>query len=53
MLRFCSYTVAFIADIEKAFMMISVNPKDNDVLRFLWVKDPFSSEPEIVVLRFT
>ena len=33
--------------------MISVNPKDRDVLRFLWVKDPFSSEPEIVVLRFS
>ena len=30
-----------------------MNPKDRDVLRFLWVKDPFSNEPEIVVLRFT
>ena len=53
LLRFRSYPVAFIADIEKAFLMISVNPKDRDVLRFLWVKDPFSSEPEIVVLRFS
>ena len=53
LLRFQSYPVGFIADIEKAFLMISVNPKDRDVLRFLWVKDPFSSEPKIVVLRFT
>ena len=53
LLRFRSYPVGFIADIGKAFLMISVNPKDRDVLRFLWVKDPFSSEPEIVVLRFT
>lgn len=53
LLRFRSYPVAFIADIEKVFLMISVNPKDRDVLRFLWVKDPFSSEPEIVAMRFT
>ena len=53
LLRFQSYPVAFIADIEKAFLIISVNPKNCDVLRFLWVKDPFSSEPKIVVLRFT
>jgi len=46
-------SVFFIADIEKAFLMISVNPKDRDVLRFLWAKDPFSSELEIAVLRFT
>ena len=53
LLRFRSYPVAFIADIEKAFLMISVNPRDRDVLRFLWVKDPFNSEPEIIILRFT
>ena len=33
--------------------MISLNSKDRDVLRFLWVKDPFSSEPEIVVWHIT
>ena len=33
--------------------MVSVNPKDRDVLRFLWVKDPYSSDPEIVTMRFT
>ena len=33
--------------------MISVNSKDHDVQRFLWIKGPLSSEPEIVVLRFT
>lgn len=53
LLRFQSYPVAFIADIEKVFLMISVNPQDRDVLRFLWVRDPFSSDPEIVALRFT
>ena len=31
LLIFRSYPVAFIADIEKAFLMISVNLKDRDV----------------------
>ena len=35
LLRFLSYPVAFTADIEKAFLMISVTPLF--VLRFLWV----------------
>ena len=25
---------------------------DRDALRFLWVDDPFSEEPKIIVLRF-
>ena len=53
LLRFRSYPIGFIADIEKAFLMISVNPRDRDVLRFLWVRDPFSKDPELVALRFT
>ena len=51
-LRFRSYPVAVVADVEKAFLMISVDPKDRDVLRFLWVKNVKSEEPEIVILRF-
>ena len=35
LLRFRSYPIAWIADIEKAFLMISMAPKDRDVLRFL------------------
>ena len=34
LLRFWSHAVASVGDIEKAFLMISVNPKDRDVLRF-------------------
>ncbi len=30
--------------------MISVNPDDREALRFLWVKNPFCSEPEVVTL---
>ena len=32
LLRFRSYPIAWIADIEKAFLMISVAPRDRDVL---------------------
>ena len=53
LLRFRTYPVAVVADIEKAFLMISIEPKDRDVLRFLWVKDVTVDEPEIVTLRFS
>ena len=53
LLRFRSYPVAWIADIEKAFLMISVSPQDRDVLRFLWVEDPFSTNSNVVTYRFT
>ena len=35
LLRFRSYPVALIADIEKAFLMVSVAEEDRDALRFL------------------
>nr|CAD2196184.1 unnamed protein product [Meloidogyne enterolobii] len=42
------------ADIQKAFLQISINPSDRDVTRFLWLKDisiPFSSS-NIEIYRF-
>ena len=53
LLRFRSYSVAWTADIEKAFLMISMTPQDRDVLRFLWVDDPLSTNPDVVTYRFT
>lgn len=46
LLRFRAYKTALAADIEKAFLMISVAPQDRDVLHFLWVDDIASSRPE-------
>ena len=53
LLRFRSYPIALTADIEKAFLMISILLKDHDVLRFLWVKDIHDKEPQLVKMRFT
>ena len=53
LIRFRSYRIALVADVEKAFLMISVDGKDRDVLRFIWVDDVLKEEPELYVYRFT
>ena len=53
LMRFRSYSVALTADIEKAFLMISVKERDRDVLRFLCVNDANEDELKIQPLRFT
>jgi len=35
--QFRSHKVALVAGIEKAFLMVSISPKDRDALCFLWV----------------
>ena len=35
MLRFRNHRVAFVGDIEKAFLMVHVNETEKDVLRFM------------------
>ena len=46
------YPVGLIADIEKAFHQISVNPADHNKLRFLWFENIEGEKPEIVQYRF-
>jgi len=47
LLRFRTYYIAILADIEKAFLQIGIQEHERDITRFLWFKDP--SQPERVV----
>ena len=42
------HKVTLAADIEKAFLMMSMAEKDRDVLRFLWIDDIAKKEPSCV-----
>ena len=53
LVRFRSHRIAVTADIEKAFLMISIIPADRDVLRFLWFQDPTKLDSPILHFRFT
>ena len=51
LLKFRSHKIGLIADIEKAFLMISIDQSDRDSLRFLWYKNVMSA-PQPVIYRF-
>ena len=53
LVRFRSHRVAVTADIEKAFLMVSVRESDRDALRFLWAHDAKEDPPKVRPLRFT
>ena len=52
LLQFRTYPIALTADLEKAFLMVSVAEEDRDVKSFLWVDDIDSNSPTTQVLRF-
>ena len=53
LIHFRAYRFALTADVEKAFLVIAVDEKDCDVLRFLWVDDATKEKPEICANKFT
>ena len=52
LLRYRINPIALSADIEKAFLQISVDPDHRNYLRFLWFDDVFSTQPKIIKNRF-
>lgn len=52
LVKFRSNPIALTADIEKAFLMVSMNEASKNMLRFLWFKNPSENTPEVVQLRF-
>ena len=53
LLRFRTYRIGLIADVEKAFLMIAVSEDDRNALRFLWIDDVEKPQPELQQMRFT
>ena len=52
LIQFRCHQVTLVADVEKAFLMVSIAEEDRDMLRFLWLKDPLMLHSEIIRLRF-
>jgi len=42
-----------MADIAKAFLMVSINDLDHDAVRFLWLEDPCKPDSSVIHLCFT
>nr|XP_047135304.1 uncharacterized protein LOC124812545 [Hydra vulgaris] len=39
LLRFRAQNIAFVADIKKAFLQITLSPEDRDYVQFLWLEN--------------
>ena len=53
LIKFRTYPVALVADIEKAFLMIGISNTDRNMLRFLWLEEPTNPNSKLIHLRFT
>ena len=52
LLRFRTVKVALTADIERAFLMISICERDRDALWFLWFDNNIMEQPQLCAFRF-
>ena len=53
LVRLLTHKIALVADIEKAFLQISVAERGRNALRLLWVDDATKPNPEVITLCFT
>ena len=52
LMRFRCGRFAWVADIEKAFLMLQLHHEDRDYTRFLWPQDPMNTESGVILFRF-
>jgi len=52
LLRFRTNRIAWIADIEKAFLSIKLPPDDSEAVRFLWPSDPTNPNSEVTAYKW-
>ena len=52
LITFREKPIVLFGDIEKAFLNIKIDPSNRGCLRFLWVNDIYSEQPEIMVYKF-
>ena len=53
LVQFRWYYVAITVDIEKAFLMIHMHEKDQDVLRYLWLMQQGITTSDVAHFHFT
>ena len=51
-LRFRTKRIGLVADVEKAFHQIFIDPKDRNCLCFVWIDDVNKKDPDILIFRF-
>ena len=52
LIKFRGKPVALTADIQSAFLQITIDANDSDKLRFLWYDDLNSEQPKLVQFKF-
>ena len=52
LLRFRARKFGLVANIEKAFLNVTVNKGQRNLMRFLWIDDVDKEDPNLVVYRF-
>ena len=52
LVRFRENKIGMVADIEKAFLNVEVDPHDRDCFRFLWTNDIHAKDLSVNVYRF-
>ncbi|XP_064635263.1 uncharacterized protein LOC135492635 [Lineus longissimus] len=53
LIRFRTHETAFVSDIEKAFLNITLDEGDRNFTKFLWLEDPDDPESNFIVYRFS